>query len=659
MKKKFFTLLTLLATVCSGAWADATTVYERGTTNEWASADLTDWSVSSTSDYLTYSINGGLYLENTSATDKFKSSYSTTKTYSPTANAIVRMTAVAVVGNASGRKTSYDYITIGGAQLRVYGDNKKAQVYIDGTAQGSEVTATRGGTYTFNVEINQASGAVTYSVSGGATIAEASTTTSTAISNVVIGHVRGGSEGYGTSVNLTNITITEEAQSVTMADYTINYVYNESTIKTTNGNIAVGTVVEAGNPITVDDVKYYIKDGETTSMTIVEGTNVLDVDMRMANTYSYTVRGVDGSSNVLNASLATGNATEGDAVTVSFPRYILSGTTLYCQNAGSVEYNTTFTPDADAYVQDVTYNYSTESNVAFYIDAEDVSGVSVGSNVRASKGQMGYTADADTYLEVTTIPAGKYIMYIRTQNGNDATRNYNLKVGDNVVMTGSFGQGTNMDFTSEEFTVATASTLSMACVGSGYCGIDYIYLVKTGDIVPMTITSAGWASFSSTNEVAIPDGVTAYYATACDGSNVTLTAVEGGYIPANTGVIISGEANTYYATVTTTGATVDGTNLLQAWTTAGTPSAETYYTLAAGPTFALSTGGTLAAGKAYLVIPASAPELNINFSETTGIESVKSAEGKVQSGVYNIAGQRVAQPTKGLYIVNGKKVIIK
>ena len=27
--------------------------------------------------------------------------------------------------------------------------------------------------------------------------------------------------------------------------------------------------------------------------------------------------------------------------------------------------------------------------------------------------------------------------------------------------------------------------------------------------------------------------------------------------------------------------------------------------------------------------------------------------------VYNLAGQRVAQPTKGLYIVNGKKVIIK
>ncbi len=43
---------------------------------------------------------------------------------------------------------------------------------------------------------------------------------------------------------------------------------------------------------------------------------------------------------------------------------------------------------------------------------------------------------------------------------------------------------------------------------------------------------------------------------------------------------------------------------------------------------------------------------------TTGIETVKA--NQTQNGEYfNLAGQRVAQPTKGLYIVNGKKVIIK
>ena len=74
--------------------------------------------------------------------------------------------------------------------------------------------------------------------------------------------------------------------------------------------------------------------------------------------------------------------------------------------------------------------------------------------------------------------------------------------------------------------------------------------------------------------------------------------------------------------------------------------------------------GTIAAGKAYLpasaVPAASAPELAIVFDgQTTGIQGVE-AQKQVENGVfYNLAGQRVAQPTKGLYIVNGKKVVVK
>ena len=44
--------------------------------------------------------------------------------------------------------------------------------------------------------------------------------------------------------------------------------------------------------------------------------------------------------------------------------------------------------------------------------------------------------------------------------------------------------------------------------------------------------------------------------------------------------------------------------------------------------------------------------------ETTGIEAAKASQ-KMNGEFFNLAGQRVAQPTKGLYIVNGKKVIMK
>ena len=177
--------------------------------------------------------------------------------------------------------------------------------------------------------------------------------------------------------------------------------------------------------------------------------------------------------------------------------------------------------------------------------------------------------------------------------------------------------------------------------------------------VSATITAAGVASFSSMYEVEIPAGVTAYYASAGDGSSVTLTAIDGDYIPANTGVVLKGAANTYSMTVTSTGAALAGTNLLRPWLNEGEPTDATYYTLAAGPSFAQSTGGTLAAGKAYLVLPVGgARELSINFGEVTGIKNIE-AQKQESGDCYNLAGQRVAQPTKGLYIVNGKKYIVK
>ena len=80
--------------------------------------------------------------------------------------------------------------------------------------------------------------------------------------------------------------------------------------------------------------------------------------------------------------------------------------------------------------------------------------------------------------------------------------------------------------------------------------------------------------------------------------------------------------------------------------------------------FRKTTSGTLAANKAYLKIPTGegARALSIVFDdeqETTAIESIASKAIPTDNVYYNLRGQRVAQPTKGLYIVNGKKVVIK
>ena len=72
--------------------------------------------------------------------------------------------------------------------------------------------------------------------------------------------------------------------------------------------------------------------------------------------------------------------------------------------------------------------------------------------------------------------------------------------------------------------------------------------------------------------------------------------------------------------------------------------------------------GSVAAGKAYLKIAVAntnAP-LAIDFDgETTGVNTLNVERGTLNGEVYNLNGQRVAQPTKGLYIVNGRKVVVK
>ena len=80
--------------------------------------------------------------------------------------------------------------------------------------------------------------------------------------------------------------------------------------------------------------------------------------------------------------------------------------------------------------------------------------------------------------------------------------------------------------------------------------------------------------------------------------------------------------------------------------------------------FYFANGRTVATNRAYLQadtkIAAATARLNIAFSddETTGIDIVNK-DGNHANGCYNLSGQRVAQPSKGLYIVNGKKMIVK
>ena len=76
--------------------------------------------------------------------------------------------------------------------------------------------------------------------------------------------------------------------------------------------------------------------------------------------------------------------------------------------------------------------------------------------------------------------------------------------------------------------------------------------------------------------------------------------------------------------------------------------------------------GYLKANRAYLhttfdVTSVGAHALSIVFDdeETTAISEVKSKKAEVSGDYFDLQGRKVAQPTKGLYIVNGRKVLVK
>lgn len=164
--------------------------------------------------------------------------------------------------------------------------------------------------------------------------------------------------------------------------------------------------------------------------------------------------------------------------------------------------------------------------------------------------------------------------------------------------------------------------------------------------------------------------VQAYTITGAAANGVLTTAQQTGKVPAGTGLYIEG---TSANVPTTLSASSVGTNMLVAGTGAkvsqidGTKTNFVLTTnkgMSATPKFykVNSEGNTVVVGKAYLQIPTASVGAREFFwfddeETTTGLDKV--ADNKQVAEYYNLSGQRVAQPVKGLYIVNGKKVIIK
>lgn len=208
---------------------------------------------------------------------------------------------------------------------------------------------------------------------------------------------------------------------------------------------------------------------------------------------------------------------------------------------------------------------------------------------------------------------------------------------------------------------------------------------KVTDLAISTMTN-GYATFVTDVPYAMPKGTCGYAVTVAPHVGVitkTEAYTEGSQVPAQTALLIGGALGTnYYPAVLKEDvtATYKGDNYMEgkrteegytdtqkgvavyyyklALNSEGKPGF--YYGKAGGEAFQLTKPTT-----AYLAVPQSITPVNgylIDFDgEETGISTIAPTNGNANGAIYNLNGIRMAQPLrnlpKGVYVVNGKKVI--
>ena len=203
---------------------------------------------------------------------------------------------------------------------------------------------------------------------------------------------------------------------------------------------------------------------------------------------------------------------------------------------------------------------------------------------------------------------------------------------------------------------------------------DAIAAVDNYESPTKTLTDYGYATLFTDHAVAIPEGATAYYVTV-DGDVATLNEIED-VIPANTGVVVKGTASSdYQFEYTTAAATTDVSDNKMVGYIVDTPitgdDAISYYAVnyktvnsEKVPGFFAPKGAgtptgsfTAVGGKAYLKVEGAAgSSIVMRFGDATMVENLLKTQ---DAAIYDLTGRKVAQPERGIYIVNGKKMFFK
>lgn len=326
---------------------------------------------------------------------------------------------------------------------------------------------------------------------------------------------------------------------------------------------------------------------------------------------------------------------------------------------------------------------------------------------RSEKGQPAYgtgfveawnaTGAWSQTVDNANLPAGIYKItvqgYERRKNKDDAKA---LKTaGYNLVSTFLSANGEQVRFTDWNDVAGTPTNVNDATTafGKGEATNElYIYLDGNTDLnlmvrkpnyiwdcwviwnnitltrytpqtVSATIASSGYSTIASSYALDcanLPSGLKAYKVTGVTTTAVNLAEVSEA-VAAGTGLILEGTAGqTYSIPVAVSGSDISSTNKLKAAVTATDVAANEAYILQGGKFHLVTGASTVPAGKAYLLatdVPANVRALDMVVGgDADGISAIDNAQS-TGNAMFDLSGRRVAKAQKGIYIVNGKKVV--
>jgi len=646
MKRKLFCLLTLLLAVCCGAWgADITDSFTIGSgaftgenTVEGKYGSLMGSDCSRTGARLKFSASGSLTFTPTNDYYISKVQYTWKSDKKPSANSDFSVTG----GNISSSSGAAGFVVTANENctLLVIENTSSTEYQTDGTSIVVTYVSRGGDTTPPTLSISSpvdgatgvaTSGTIVLTFSEAIAIADASKFS-------LSGATKGAVAIDGKDATKVNVAYSGASYSSTVtlsvaAEAVADAAGNKSAALSDISFTTTAPVAVTG--VTLDKNEAEIEVGENVELT----ATVAPAEAANKNV-TWTSSDKDVATVDANG-VVTGVAAGTAKITVT-------------TEDGSFTDDCVVTVVAAVLGGDVTFNYSTD-------DDKEYTGwtkTPITLNSSASKLESGFIQLAAKGT-IGVVGANALITKVTVSYSRD---------DDNPTVTAS--DGTNVTSSNLGATWSnSAGVQNLTLTFSAKCRPQVI-TVTYSEAVAVTGNAYNWITFCNGSALDFTGSdVTAYVVTGTSGTALVKSEVTA--VAAGTPLMINATAGTHYVKKAATGTDYSATNCLKQGEGAAVDAVggKSRYILtlrnekAAFAIIDNEYSPTVPSDKAYLEIEDDGPARSFFFlddeGETTSLNEVRGLKADVRGEFYDLSGRKVAQPTKGLYIVNGRKVVIK